>query len=622
MTGDDERVPRHLRRRTVLKGLGMGTIATGLTAAGGSQVGAAPADPASEESTSEDGGFDRESITVDEYVGINAFVDDPLERLAVAGFVREYRNWNWDEGDVVRADDPEYSGYPDNEIAWAPSYAAEGGWNFDEFYTEVTDAGLEIAPCIQDGVSWLYDSLDVPRANIPVDEPGAETTDPHSYEAKSHYLFQFAARYGDTAVDESLLTLRDDQPTHTGLGLIDYVEDWNEPDRWWDGEDAEFSPQEYAAMSSAGYDGHGGTIEGPTGTYGMVAADPTMKFVMAGIEDLDLAYIEEMEAWYETHRPDGAFVPDVINLHHYSFDGDHGPARSPEADDFRGRLETFTDWRDEHHPEVEVWISEFGWDTHPDSRLRAPEVGPYDREEVQGQWLVRAYLAFAAAGVDRAQMYMLRDVDPHDSTQFSTCGLVTQKGEWEPKPSWYYVYAMRKALTGTRFLEERATGRTDVTVYRFEHQEESASVYAVWCPTSDGTTVEGFDLHLADDPETATATTLSDGTTDGIESSLTLEDDTVSVDVSERPVFVRVEESGPADPTPSCRDLGQRTVCDGDGDGRYRDVTGDGCVGFADVVDFFEHLDEPVFAENPDYFDFTGTGRVGFEDVVWLFESL
>ncbi|GAB3032832.1 hypothetical protein GCM10025298_22220 [Natronobiforma cellulositropha] len=57
-------------------------------------------------------------------------------------------------------------------------------------------------------------------------------------------------------------------------------------------------------------------------------------------------------------------------------------------------------------------------------------------------------------------------------------------------------------------------------------------------------------------------------------------------------------------------------------DGLYRDITGDGRVGFNDVVTFFEHHDDATIQDHPDLFDFDGSGRVGFNDVVALFESI
>ncbi|RYG56160.1 hypothetical protein EON80_29700 [bacterium] len=36
---------------------------------------------------------------MDELIGTNAFIDDPVERMQAVGFVREYHSWSWDVGD-------------------------------------------------------------------------------------------------------------------------------------------------------------------------------------------------------------------------------------------------------------------------------------------------------------------------------------------------------------------------------------------------------------------------------------------------------------------------------------------------------------------------------------------
>jgi hypothetical protein len=70
---------------------------------------------------------------MDEFIGTNAFIDDPLDKMLVAGFIREYHPWNWDEGGIwMNEGNEEYIGYPNNQNAWSPSYAGgcyvDGVW--------------------------------------------------------------------------------------------------------------------------------------------------------------------------------------------------------------------------------------------------------------------------------------------------------------------------------------------------------------------------------------------------------------------------------------------------------------------------------------------------------------
>ncbi|RXZ79716.1 hypothetical protein EBB07_21950 [Paenibacillaceae bacterium] len=473
--------------------------------------------------------------TMDQLIGINAFIDDPFERMQVAGFVREYHNWNWDEGDSSEAG---YSIYPNNENKFNPSYAG-GGWNFDAYYSGLKALGITVSPAIQGSVGWLTTgSQDKPVAS------GNNPLLPSSYVEHADHMFQYAARYGSTAVADSKLKLAADQPRSTGLNTLRYFENWNEHDKWWSGRAAYFTPYEYAAMSSADYDGHRGTM----GTAaGVKNADPNAKLVMSGQAGLNLNYVKALKFWSEYNR-DGSFPFDVLNFHHYSSDGTEqmtgSVGISPEADGLKGRLEKLTDYRNRYLPGKEVWLTEFGYDTNAASPQRAPAIGSTSRYEVQADWLVRSYLAAAAAGIDKAAMYMLRDVDANDMTQYSSSGLTSSKETgWVPKISWYYVYTLKNRLTGMSYIGEQSSGNANVKIYKFKDAVTGKGAYVVWCPTSNNTTVSGYSLQLQATPTAATLVTLTNGNTNGVSSTLTIASgNTTTVNVSERPLFVMVDK--------------------------------------------------------------------------------
>jgi len=265
---------------------------------------------------------------------------------------------------------------------------------------------------------------------------------------------------------------------------------------------------------------------------------------MGGLAKPEIEYIKAMKLWADLNR-DGDFPADVINLHHYSNDaggqgGQSTTGISPEADGLRERFQRIVEWRDRFLPDKEVWVSEFGYDTNPKSPQHAPAIGSADAEEVQGQWLVRSFLALAAAGVDRAQLYMLRDVDRDSTTQYDSSGLTSEKGKHEPKRAWFYVAALKYILRGMRFEAEVPAGDASVRIYQFRSDDASPRrVYAVWCPTSSQTQVSGFSLDILN-ASAATLITLEPGNPQGCRASLTAENGKVTVDVSERPIFVTV----------------------------------------------------------------------------------
>jgi hypothetical protein len=61
---------------------------------------------------------------------------------------------------------------------------------------------------------------------------------------------------------------------------------------------------------------------------------------------------------------------------------------------------------------------------------------------------------------------------------------------------------------------------------------------------------------------------------------------------------------------------------DQDDDGLYEDITGDGTLGFNDVVELFQHRNDPTVQSNQEAFDFNGNGQFDFDDIVKLYEKV
>ncbi|WP_226012289.1 fibronectin type III domain-containing protein [Halomicrobium salinisoli] len=61
------------------------------------------------------------------------------------------------------------------------------------------------------------------------------------------------------------------------------------------------------------------------------------------------------------------------------------------------------------------------------------------------------------------------------------------------------------------------------------------------------------------------------------------------------------------------------TPTDPDDDGLYEDLNGNGEVDYADVVTYFEHMDEPAMQNSVAAYDYNGNGDVDYADLVDLF---
>lgn len=469
---------------------------------------------------------------VRDLIGTNTFLEDPPGRVMVAGHVREYHPWSWSE-------------YYQDQNAWGPSYAAGGGWNFDHYYDRMKKLGITVAPVLMQNAPFLYGG----QNHKPVASETADTYDPASYIAHARHLWQYAARFGAVQQADSKLKLASGQPRVSGLNTVKYFEDWNEQDQTWSGAGALFHPFQYAAMASADYDGHKNTM-GPE--VGLKNADPNAQLVMGGIANgnAGVDYLRMMKFWADEKR-NGQVPFDVINVHIYSnsagiqHSGTTTTGISPEADDLKGKMAKIVDYRNRYMPGKEVWVSEFGYDCNQNSIQRATAFGPFSAEEVQAQWLVRSYLAMAAAGIDRAQQFMLRDDDANSSTTYASSGMMTSKDTgFMPKISWYYVYTLKNRLGRYTYAGEVNTGNANVRAYKFA-ENGTVKGYAVWCSTSNNTTVSNFLLTLDGTPSTVTLVQLAANSVNGTESSLPISTGRVMFNVSERPVFVLLDNADP-----------------------------------------------------------------------------
>ncbi len=419
----------------------------------------------------------RSPIRLKDFMGINAFVDDPSDKVeAVAGLVREYHNWDWHYPPEIEAGRVSVEG-----LRFSPTPA--GNWNFDTYYTDLKKRGLKVYPCIQGSPPWLKENFDYKPQHLKY-----ASDDPTAYRLHSLFIWQYAARYGSRTHVPTMLNLAKDQTSRSGLNLIAGIESWNEPDKWWRGREGYFHPFEYAAMLSADYDGHSGQL----GRYhGLKQADPNLEFVMGGLAGLDTNYIEAIRIWAMYLRPYGDFPADALNFHHYSNDagGQDDKAKHaipPEEDGFRKKLEALVNYRNRKLPEKKIFLSEFGFDTNPKS-IQSPAGGDsVQLLELQADYLVRSMLMAHASGIDGAFIYMLRDVNAANPNKYNSSGLTSEKwNKHRPKPSFYKLQNLKLILGDFVFEEQEQGFLENLIIYRYFNPNTKQKAYALWNPQDD-----------------------------------------------------------------------------------------------------------------------------------------
>ena len=291
----------------------------------------------------------------------------------------------------------------------------------DYIYEQFMEMGLGISPAMMStlptytgGSSTLEFETFLPIQWIPITDntgsiigwdEGEERDNPESYIERADWMHHYLSRYAEnvTLNTPQKLCVQDlgsQQEERIGLGFITYVESWNEPDRTWVSPEAEFTPQEYAAMASADFDGHGNSFMGDDGNgseypLGVRNLSPTLRFVMGAPFALEYRgdgniynsenpldrinvwtkWIQPMIDWFDENRGEGFFPFDVVNIHHYTVsnpsDLTNGKWQSPEKNGVRNMIETEVvermealGWRNADNNYRELWISEFGYDTN------------------------------------------------------------------------------------------------------------------------------------------------------------------------------------------------------------------------------------------------------------------
>lgn len=211
------------------------------------------------------------------------------------------------------------------------------------------------------------------------------------------------------------------------------------------------SPPEYAALASAAYDGHREALGAKTGVR---TAAPDMTVIADGISgrtsrpavwrDTTLDYLDGIRAWSVRHR-EGDFPADVVGLHLELRDPRAHTSTSPESAEVHTLLRSVAQWRDAQAPGRELWVTRFGYDTHPGSALRPGTVPGVSADLVHAQWTVRATLLLLAGGADRVMLGTWAD-EGESPAPGTTSGLRGPGAGHDPKPALRHLETLQRTV--------------------------------------------------------------------------------------------------------------------------------------------------------------------------------
>ncbi|MCK8495661.1 T9SS type A sorting domain-containing protein [Spirosoma sp. RP8] len=463
--------------------------------------------------------------------------DSRVEAMNAFSSVRHYLDW-----EKLESQKGNYTFNP----------SGSGSWNYDAIYERCQAEGIEVLACLKTIPKWLettYPEGERDYENVPAPY-GSDLLSPNSYIDQARLGFQFAARYGSNKkVDPSLVKVSNVKTwagineVKIGLGLIRYVECENERDKTWKGRKAYQSAREYAANLSAFYDGHKNTLGSGVGVKN---ADPSMTVVIGGLAASSTDYVRGMVDWCREFRgylPDGRInlCWDVINQHLYANDakssqnGGGSRGAAPELSGVGEQAAAFVALSHQLAHDMPVWITEAGYDVNQGSPFKAIAIGNKSVLETHADWTLRTALLYTRVGIDRLFFYQLYDDNIQNPTQFSSMGLVNS--DKTRKPAADYLYQTHRLLGDYRYKE---TISTDPLVDRYELDGRSA--YMLVIPDERGRT--GTYQLSVNKGDTAQLYTPKIGSDVMSQTSLLSTTGTVTVQVSETPVFVVTSSDG------------------------------------------------------------------------------
>jgi hypothetical protein len=182
---------------------------------------------------------------------------------------------------------------------------------------------------------------------------------------------------------------------------------------------------------------------------------------------------------------------DVLNVHTYA-QLENWPTwrrsfpEDPRLKEYLPDVQRLCEWRDQHAPGKEVWITEFGYDSttrKPDPSTEFKDwVGSTD--EQQAQWNVRSWLLFSTLPVQRAYVYFFNDED--EPKLHGASGLTRH---FVPKPSFYAAAHLQKTLGDYRFTRALIHRPGDAMLFQFTHATDAKKfTWVAWSATGEGRT--------------------------------------------------------------------------------------------------------------------------------------
>lgn len=360
----------------------------------------------------------------------------------------------------------------------------------DDYLTAMKSANVDVLLCLMQSPDWLNGhSVGINTNDFPPIRPGLDRETPGSYSEIAGIYKAYAIRYGSRQwpvgsyrIDPAPPRWNGDAPQtfKSGLNLVKHIEVGNEVDRWWKiGTPEYMTPREHAAFLIAVFDS-------------IKLADPSMMVVMAGLTNYDTKYLVSMKSFCDERGR--KFPADVVNVHHYSNNGNVAGAQpptwlanggcSPESDRDMVTLSACVAFAKSIG--LPCWMTEFGYDHTVGSQMAPQPIGTNTNEQTVAEWNVRSALEIVRLGAVRAYVFTIADEPNPSAGLFQSCGLLKSESmAYAPKLAFTEFVRLNSELAGFKYIADESTAKMRVLKWR---HPDGRIKFAYWSPTSTNAT--------------------------------------------------------------------------------------------------------------------------------------
>lgn len=228
--------------------------------------------------------------------------------------------------------------------------------------------------------------------------------------------------------------------------------------------DLDMSAKDYALLLNTIYDDNCMQNGEEIGTT-FISTD--IRLITGKMSYLNLTYVKELMTEIQQGRND-EFLP----ISGWSFSISTNGLSPEKTFANNEELKELISYRNEHFENIEIYLSDFGWDTvNTESQNYIAPSNGYTSEELQSMYMLRAYLILYAMDVDKSSYSRILDTSDNGE------GVIDVDGN--KKTAYYSLEFFKSKMNGMYISEVVSNGENDIYCYKFTN-ENGKTTLALW----------------------------------------------------------------------------------------------------------------------------------------------